>query len=94
MYDQEHDAIVEISQDVARVRALSAKAQKWIETHVTLEQVESWSDNTLAVAPHYIGDLIAGMLADGLKVASIRGSMIEHRGQCSSVLFMTQMSQN
>jgi hypothetical protein len=85
-----HDAIVEISQDAARVQAVSAKAQKWIETHVTLEQVESWSDNTLAVVPHYIGDIIAGMLADGLKVASARGSMIEHREQYSSVLFPTQ----
>jgi hypothetical protein len=94
MYDQEHDAIVEISQEVARVRALSTKAQKWIETHVTLEQADTWSDKTLEVAPHYIGDLIAGMLADGLKVASIRGSLIEHRRQCSSVLFMTQPSQN
>ena len=94
MYDQEHDAIVEISQEVARVQALSAKTQKWIETHVTLEQVDAWNNNTLEVAPHYIGDLIARMLADGLKVASIRGNMIEHRGQCSSVLFMTQVSQN
>ena len=94
MYDQEHDAVVEIRQQVARIRALSAKAHKWIETHVTLEQVDAWSNNTLEVAPHYIGDLIAGMLADGLKVASIRGSLIEHRGQCSSVLFMTQASQN
>jgi hypothetical protein len=94
MYDQEHDAIVEISQDIAHVRAFSAQAQQWIKTHVILEQVESWNGNTLAVAPHYIGDLIAGMLADGLKVASVRGSMIEHRGQCSSVLFMAQVSQN
>jgi hypothetical protein len=34
------------------------------------------------------------MLADGLKVATTRGSTIEHRGQCGSVLFMTQASQN
>jgi hypothetical protein len=94
MYDQEHDALVEMSRDVARVLALSAKARQWIEIHVTLDQVETWTDNALEIAPHYVGDLIAGMLADGLQVATTRGSMIEHRGQCGSVLFMTQTSQN
>ena len=94
MYDQEHDAIVEVSSEAARVRALSAKARHWIETHVTLEQVDLWTGHMLQVAPHYIGDLIAGMLADGLKVSSVRGSTIEHRDQSSSVLFMTPASQN
>ena len=94
MYDQEHDALVEMNQDIARVWALSAKARQWIEVHVTLDQVETWTGNALEVVPHYIGDLIAGMLADGLQVATTRGSMIEHRGQCGSVLFMTQTSQN
>jgi hypothetical protein len=94
MYDQEHDALVEMSQDVARVWARSAKARQWIEIHVTLDQVETWTGNALEVAPHYIGDLIAGMLADGLTVVTKRGSLIEHRGQCGSVLFMALASQN
>jgi hypothetical protein len=42
MPDQEHDAIVEVSSEAARVQALSAKARHWIETHVTLEQVDSF----------------------------------------------------
>jgi hypothetical protein len=46
------------------------------------------------VAPHYIGDLIAGMLADGLKVSTVRGHSIEQRDQLSSVLFLTPPSQN
>jgi hypothetical protein len=94
MDDQERDALVEMNQDIARVQALSAKARQWIEIHVTLDQVKTWNGNALEVAPHYIGDLIAGMLADGLKVATIGGSRIEHRGQCGSVLFMTQTSKN
>jgi hypothetical protein len=94
MHDQEHDAIVEVSSEAARVQALSAKARQWIETHVTLEQVDRWNGHMLQVAPHYIGDLIAGMLADGLKVSTVRGSTIEHRDQSSSVLFMTPASQN
>ena len=49
MHDQEHDAIVEVSSEAARVRALSAKARQWIETHVTLEQVD------LLERPHATG---------------------------------------
>jgi hypothetical protein len=94
MSDQEHDVIVEVSSEAAWVRALSAKARHWIETHVTLEQANLWTGHMLQVAPHYIGDLIAGMLADGLKVSTVRGSAIEHRDQSSSVLFMTPPSQN
>jgi hypothetical protein len=94
MHDQEHDALVEMSQDTAHVWALSTKARQWIEIHVTLDQVEIWTGKALEIAPHYMGDLIAGMLADGLKVTTSRGSMIEPYGQYGCVPFMTPASQN
>jgi hypothetical protein len=94
MPEQEHDAIVEIHRDIARVHTLSTPARQWIESHVTLEQVDTWTGSLLEVAPHYIGDLIAGMLADGLKVATTHGNIIEDRDQCGSVLFMTSTSWN
>jgi hypothetical protein len=94
MNEQNHDAIVEVGGAVAHVRAISAQARQWIETHVTLEQARLWTGHTLEVAPHYIGDLIAGMLADGLKVSTVRGHAIEQRDQLSSVLFLTPPSQN
>lgn len=94
MHAQEHDAIVEIHNSLARIQPLSRAARDWIETHVTLEQVQTWTGSLLEVAPHYIGDLIAGMLADGLKVATTRGQMIEDRRQSSSALFMTRASHN
>jgi hypothetical protein len=76
MHAQEYDAIVEIHSTLARVKPLSHEARDWIETHVTLEQVQTWNGSLLEVTPHYIGDLIAGMLADGLKVASAHGQII------------------
>ena len=92
--DQDHDAIVEITSAVARIQARSWQARDWIETHVALEQVQTWTGSLLEVAPHYIGDLIAGMLADGLHIASVHGQTIEHRSQSGSVLFMTPVSHN
>jgi hypothetical protein len=94
MHTQEHDAIVEIHSTLARIQPLSGAARDWIETHVTLEQVQTWTGSLLEVTPHYVGDLIAGMLADGLKVATTRGQIIEDRGQISSVLFLTRASHN
>ena len=94
MHDQDHDASIEITSAVARIQALSRQAQDWIETHVTLDQVQTWTGSILEVAPHYIGDLIAGMLADGLKIVTVQGRTIEQRGQSSSVLFMTRVSHN
>jgi hypothetical protein len=61
---------------------------------VTLEQVQSWTGSVLEVAPHYVGDLVAGMLADGLKVATKHGRLIEDRAACSAVLFLAHTSQN
>lgn len=94
MPDREHDAIVEITSAIARIQTYSRQAQDWIETHVALEQVQTWTGSLLEVAPHYIGDLIAGMLADGLQLASVHGQTIEHRSQSGSVLFMTRVSHN
>jgi hypothetical protein len=94
MHAQEHVAIVEIHSTLARIQPLSQAARDWIEMHITLEQVQTWTGSLLEVAPHYIGDLIAGMLADGLKVATAHGQLIEEREQSSSVLFMTRASHN
>jgi hypothetical protein len=76
MPDQPHDVLVEINDSLARVQTFSTAAYDWIETHVTLEQTQIWNGNVLEVACHYIGDLITGMLADGLKVTTGRGQTI------------------
>jgi hypothetical protein len=94
MDDQEHDAIIEIDRTLARVRALSHQSRLWIETHVTLEQVQTWTGSVLEIAPHYVGDLIAGMHADGLQVATIRGQLIGDRSAYSTVLFLAHASKN
>ena len=94
MVDQEHDVIVEIDRTIARVRALSLQARAWIETHVTLDQVQTWTGSVLEVAPHYIGDLIAGMLADGLQVATTHGQLIGNRSACSTAFFLAHASEN
>ena len=77
MHNAQHDAIIELDNAVVRVQALSRTAYDWIETHVTLEQVQAWADSILEVAEHYAGDLMTGMLADGLKVATAPGQVIE-----------------
>jgi hypothetical protein len=94
MYEQDCDAIIEIDPSLARVLVLSPEAQDWIEVHVTLEQVETWTGDILEIAPHYIGDLIAGMLSDGLKISTAHGHSIERRAQCGNMFFMTYMSLN
>jgi len=77
MHNVQHDAIVEMDPTVVRVQALSRTACDWIETHVTLEQVQTWTGSMLEVAGHYASDLVTGMLADGLKVTTARGQMLE-----------------
>ena len=94
MHVQDHDAIIEIDGFLARVQALSPEAQEWIEAHVTLDQVQTWTGNMLEVAPYYIGDLITGMFSDGLKISTTRGWIIEDRAQCGSALFMAHVSRN
>jgi hypothetical protein len=94
MYDQNHDAVVEIDSALARVRVLSPQARDWIETHVTLEQVQTWTGSVLEVTPHYIGDLITGMLADGLKISTVCGQLMENRTHFSHDFFLTSASQN
>jgi hypothetical protein len=94
MYDQDHDAIVEIDSALARIRVLSPQARDWIETHVTLEQAQTWAESVLEVAPHYIGDLLTGMLADGLKISTVRGQLLESRSHFSTDFFLTSASQN
>ena len=94
MYDEAYDAIIDIDASSARIEALSYEALDWIETHVTLEQAQLWTGRILEVAPHDIGDLIVGMLADGLKISTAGGYFIEHRSQCSTAFFMTQVSLN
>jgi hypothetical protein len=78
MHTQQHDAIIEMDSTLARVRALSLAAREWIETHVTLAQVHTWTGSVLEVAAYYIVDLLTGMLADGLKVSTVRGQVIAH----------------
>jgi hypothetical protein len=77
MHNSQHDAIVDMDHAVVRVQALSHTACDWIETHVTLEQVQTWTGSLLEVAGHYASDLVTGMLADGLKVATARGQRLE-----------------
>jgi hypothetical protein len=94
MSDREHDATIEITSTVARIWVRSWQARDWIEMHVALAQVQTWTGSLLEVAPHYIGDLIAGMLADGLHIASVSGQTIAHRSQSSRALFLTCVSDN
>ena len=68
MHNQPHDAIVEMDEALARVHALSLTSRDWIETHVTLAQVRLWTGNVLEVPAQEIGDLVTGMLTNGLKV--------------------------
>ncbi len=94
MYESHQDASVEINWSRARIHVLSSRARDWIEAHVTLEQVETWTGEVLDVAPHHIGDLIAGMLADGMKIATTHGVAIEERAQWSRAFFLSQVSLN
>jgi hypothetical protein len=94
MHHRNHDAIVEIDCCLARVQALSPEARNWIEAHVTLAQVQTWTGNILEVTPHCIGELITGMFADGLHLSTARDQVIKCRTHCGSDLFMTYMSQN
>ena len=87
MQHSQPDAIVEMDHAVVRVQALSRTACDWIEAHVTLEQVQTWTGSMLEVAGHYAGDLVTGMLADGLKVATSRGQVLEQHSQYSNALF-------
>jgi hypothetical protein len=94
MRGQDPDALVDIDPLRARVQVLSSEAKDWIETHVTLEQVQAWTGAVLEVASSHIGDLITGMFADGLKISTACGWAIEHRTRCCNALFPTQVSQN
>jgi hypothetical protein len=86
MPNQQHDAIIELDNFLARLRPLSWAARDWIETHVTLDQVQTWTGSMLEVAAYYIGDLVTGMLDDGLKVVTVRGRVIEQRSQYTGIV--------
>ncbi len=66
-----YDAVVEHGLFSARLRALTPEARDWIETHVTLRQVRTWSNGVLEVAAHDLEPLVTGMLADGLQVVTL-----------------------
>jgi hypothetical protein len=76
MYDLQHDATININNACARIEARSPATREWIETHVTLEQVQTWTGDVLEVAPHHISGLIAGMLIDELKLTIVDGQAL------------------
>jgi hypothetical protein len=86
MPKQQYDAIIELDNFLARLRPLSWATRAWLETHVTLEQVQTWTGSVLEVAAYHIGDLVTDMLDDGLQVATVRGRVIEQRSQYAGII--------
>lgn len=52
---------------VAMFDPLTPNAHAWIEEHLSLESWQ-WLGRRFSVEHGYVGDLIAGMLGDGLQV--------------------------
>lgn len=71
--------MVEIDNFCARIEGRSPRTRDWNKSHVTVEQVQTWTGNILEVAPCYIGDLISGMLANDLKILTIDNQILEDR---------------
>jgi len=69
------DALIEISPVCTRIITLTPRAHHWVEMHVTLTQVQTWTEGVLEVAPLDITDLLTGMLRAGLRLAPVCGRM-------------------
>jgi hypothetical protein len=71
------DALVDIAPCCARVWTLTSQAHLWVETHVPVQQVRTWSEGILEVAPYDITDLLTGMLRAGLYITPVGGGIIK-----------------
>lgn len=67
------DALVDIAPCCARMWTLTPQAYLWVETHVTVHQIRTWSEGILEVAPYDITDLLTGMLRAGLYITPVDG---------------------
>lgn len=47
----------------------SQAARSWVEEHVETSETQWWGETGMVVEHRYIGNLVDGMIGDGLKVA-------------------------
>ncbi len=81
MIDFRHDAIVDINTFNTCVRTLTPQSRNWVETHVTVGQVDTWVDGILEIALPVSNDLIRDMLKANLRVVPSGGRMIMNCAQ-------------
>ena len=75
----QHDAIIEMTPFNMCVRTLTPQARRWIEAHVTLDQVCTWGEGILEVPLAVSSDLMTAMLTANLKVVPASGRMMVSR---------------
>ena len=75
----QHDAIINLTPFNACIRTLTPRARSWIESHVALGDVGTWSDGILEIPLPVSSDLIGAMLRANLKVVQASGRMMMSR---------------
>ena len=88
------DALIESSPLYTRILTLTPRAHHWVEMHVTLAQVQTWSEGVLEVAPLDLTDLLTGMLRAGLSLAPVCGRMNIRRAHLTQNVLVGCLSAN
>jgi hypothetical protein len=88
------DALVDIAPCCARVWTLTPQAHLWVETHVTVQQVRTWSEGILEVASYDITDLLMGMLRAGLYITPMGGWISKSTSRLQKNVHMAHVSTN
>jgi hypothetical protein len=88
------DALIEISPLYTRILTLTPRAHHWVEMHVTLAQVQTWTEGVLEVAPCDITDLLTDMLRAGLRLAPVCGRMNIRRSHVTQNALVGCLSAN
>jgi hypothetical protein len=90
----QHDAIINLTPFNACIRTLTPQARNWIESHVTLGDVETWADGILEIPLPVSSDLIGAMLRADLKVAQASGRMMISRPKIALDPHVRRISSN
>ena len=88
------DALVDIAPCCARMWTLTPQAHLWVETHVTVQQVRTWSEGILEVAPYDLTDLLTGMLRAGLYITPVGGWIIKGPSHLQKDVHLAPVSSN